>query len=179
MAAKIRVRGLPDALDVSSELAERIKADWENDTIPNSRKIAIGDWSGTKGDIRSIYNERRVSDDQDDAQDKINDEYRKFRAQRLKLTPADRAKSLALFQIIYWGFTRNKDIPHDVKTKAIELETKFYELNHGRIHPDPEIFKEMFRGMEMNKFALPVIENIIRADRQYVPTKSKWGIFAE
>lgn len=82
-----------------------------------------------------------------------------------KLTVEQKAKNLAFFRLLYWGFTQKDSEGLGLEEKAIEIQKNFFEQNPLRMYCDPILFKSLFESDNCNPTVLNISESQIRQDR--------------
>lgn len=137
---QIFIKGRRGSVYITDEKAKQLKIDFENGTLPNvvaldnlcfkSNEVKGIEIEGEKGDTINLTNS-------------IDDEFYKEHRKLKNLSPEIKAQRTGFFELVWFTFTGQKEIDSGVLVTAKKLMTDFFRENINRIHPDPEIFKEL------------------------------------
>jgi len=101
--------------------------------------------------------------------DKISREYSLHRREINSQSPEQKAQRLEMFNLFYWGMTKEHNIPEDIKGKVIKIQTEFFKENPKRIYCDPILFRPLFEGKEkVFNPVLTIIERNVAEDMKWV-----------
>lgn len=56
--AKIKVKGIPEFVQVANEIAKHVDRIWKDDSVPRDFKVSVGNMSLTKGDIAIVITDK-------------------------------------------------------------------------------------------------------------------------
>lgn len=145
--ARIRVRGEKEPIIVSETEGNAIEKWFFDKTIPVTQQIKIGgEWNGTKGEITSIrFFKEEVAEEKKDSHVEVEREYEEGKRKTLALTPEQRGKQVARFNLIYanrlgdW----NKRPSEKVTAELIRIQTKYFTENKYKLFCPIEIFEHL------------------------------------
>lgn len=141
MPSILKLKGKREDIEIDYELAVKLKTIFLDDSIPDTKRISFGSFTGTKGEIRSVWAENPYKEKKNDDFEKQNRLQMQERRDFLALTPQEKASQIGFFGFVFVGFMGRK--PTNVEeAKAVDLQEKFYTKNIYRRFPDPEIFKD-------------------------------------
>lgn len=168
----IKLKGSKENIEVEKEEALAIKRVFENVNFTKDYPIKTESWSGIKGNIDYVViTNESVKQEGNAIIKNYDDEYKKYRHQKLSLTTEQRGKNLSMFELFWWGATGKKEIPEDIKNKAIEIQTKFFVENPKRIYCSPILFKEIIPAKKdltiWQKGAFDMVERCVGTDMRY------------
>ena len=168
----IKLKGSKENIEAEKLEAQAIKRIFENDNFPKDYPIKTETWSGIKGNVDYVViTNERVKQDGNSIIKNYDDEYKKYRHQKLSLTAEQRGKNLSMFELFWWGATGKKEIPEDVKNKTIEIQTKFFVENPKRIYCSPILFKKIIPERKNLTIwqggAFDVVERCVGTDMRY------------
>lgn len=168
----IRLKGSKEQVDVEKLEAQAIKRIFENINYAKDYLIKTETWSGTKGSIDYVVlTNENVKQDGNAIIKNYDDDYKKYRHQKLSLNPEQRGSNLSMFELFWWGATGQKEIPQDVKEKVIKIQTDFFQENPKRIYCSPILFKKIIPTKKdlsiWQKGAFDVVERCVATDMRY------------
>lgn len=140
--SRIFIKGEKEPIKVEHARAVKIKEFFDDVKIANSEKIEIEDWSGTKGEIKSIWLDPYKGSATSTKQVDYIALNRKERANFLSLSLDEKSKRLGFFGMVYMQFTGSL-ASEEVKQKAIAFQRDFFEKNPRRRFPNVDIFKSL------------------------------------
>ena len=165
--SKLYIKGMQEPLEISFDAYMLAKKFFLDEKIPKDFKMNIGDWSGEKGQIKSILSGHEI--EKKTYTKNYNDEYEKGRKERLAMKPKQRAEnSKGYFDYIFYGFTREAVVPDEAWQEAKELMTEFYKKNPERLWADPMIFASMFPSTAISDKVFQVLKVVTEYDENQV-----------
>lgn len=173
MASEIKIKGRKEPIETTFVIADRIKALWLNKEVPKDAKIEVGDWVGTKDDIKSIWLDRKgdVSSRAEklDTMAQANADYIKQRKEFQALSLDEKAKQVGFFKMLYYGYVKELKVPDEIIEKAIERQRAFFKEHPFNILPDPLIFKDLINSKDNSclKPIFSIVSMSISTDKKY------------
>jgi len=138
---QIFIKGRRGSVYVPDEKAKTLKHDFENGTLPNV--IALDNLCFKSNEVKGIELEGEKNLDEKSLADNISDEFFKEHRMLRNISPEIKAQRTGFFELIWFVFTGQKEASKEIIAQAKNLMTTFFKSNPFRIHPDPEIFKEL------------------------------------
>lgn len=145
MPYDIKISGHSDPIRVdygAQELIDRWKQ-YRMKEIPDE-PIEVADFVGMLSDIKSFRPVEGIRADSNASRESEN-EYRRDLTAIRALKPAERAKRMGLFRLVYWGFTRERSENTGVEAAAEKIQRMFFEQHPKRILCDPILFMPIIR----------------------------------
>lgn len=143
--AFIKIKGWEETYHVPPEQAAEIKRQWEDDSIPYSKKLSIGAISFEKRDIKLIdLTEPKRSDD---TFNQRMDEWEDYWLDLVKKSPKAKVDGYDRIRECFnnWWWVYTGDVaPEDVWRTARERAIAFFTEHQNRTIPDPTIWKDLF-----------------------------------
>ncbi len=166
MVYDVKIAGYPDLLRIDDP-SDITKTRWEE--FLKSRvdgMVSISGWTGRLSDIRAF---RRVAASLPHKPDSAFADYLEERRKILALTPAERAKRMGFFRLMYWTYTGKKSEEVKIKDRPLEeivekFQLKYFLENPRRVVCDPRMYKAFIKSPKANTFGLLTIEQIVRQD---------------
>ena len=173
--AKLYIKGIQEPLEIPFDAYMLAKKFFLDEKISKDFKMSIGEWSGEKGQIKSLMSGHELP--KRDFQKTYADEYETGRKQRLAMTPEKRAEnSKGYFKYIFYGFTKLNAMPLEAWNEAKELMTEFFEKNPERLWADPTIFIDMFpKDSHIQEKVFKVLKTVT----EYDELQAREGIVSE
>lgn len=175
--SEVRIKGRKEPMQVSYMVGKNLKELFLNEKIPDTKKIEIDDWVGTKGDIKGVWLDsdsfKKMTREVESPSVQMNREYIEGRKKFLALSLDEKANQLGFFGFMYVGFKGTSEIPEKVQKKVIELQRDFFEKNPFRIVADPVIFKELLGG-KCIQMASGLITRVVSRDMQCAETEENY-----
>lgn len=167
MASEVKVKGMKEGIIVSTEDAIKLKELFVNESVPLTKRVAIGDWVGTKSEIKSVWIDRGGFKSKTTTIGNDLEVYLKERKAFQALPLLDRAKTIGFFKFLWAGFKPNEDVDDDTLAKVYALQEEFFEKNPYRILPDIILFKEIFGEKTCSRLVGSIASRSVQSDVEY------------
>lgn len=145
MAYDINIIGNSDPLRVEYGVGTLIER-WKLFKLKkiSDEPVEIGEWVGALSAIKS-FRPIEANRSNTNASRESDNEYRRDLAAIRALTPAEKAKRMGLFRLVYWGFTRKRSENAAVEAAAEKIQRMFFDQHPKRVFCDPILFMPIIR----------------------------------
>ena len=168
----IKLKGSKENIEAEKLEAQAIKRIFENNNFSKDYPIKTETWSGIKGNIDYVViTNESIKQNGNLIVKNYDNEYKKYRHQKLSLTTEQRGKNLSMFELLWWGATGKKEIPQNIADKAEITQKEFFAENPKRIYCDPILFKDLIPGRGeltiWQRGVFDVVERCVGIDMRY------------
>ena len=156
---KVKLTG-NEFLQITDIEHKRIKELWENPKMPGEATITLANGSTIqKKDIKGFRVDReeisksKLAETRSNEEKERQTEYLADRSRKLRLSPEERGKEIAMIGMLYSAMTGKKDMPAELEELIVDEQTNFFKNNPKRTQCSPVEFTR--DGYEKLKTLMP------------------------
>ena len=164
--ARIFIKGHKEPLIVNNNVANGVIAILDDNTKNNQSKVVIGNWYGTKEDIKSVLlEEEQEHFDTSEYKNYVKDELEE-RKRLLQLSKEELAEfNKKFYRMVYTFITGSMNTTSEDEAK--ERMKEWFEKNPYHTVPNPKCFYDLIPLQEVNRnfeAMLHIVGNIFERD---------------
>lgn len=164
-------------IEIDDERGAVLQDDFVNGNL--EIKIKINDSAFLSSNIKGVDKVSGATGRQDEVNTKLRSDvdrdYNAMHKSIRSLPPAERAKSLRVAEMMWYGLTGESEMPPSVVPKIVKAQEKYFKENPNHVYANPICYKKLIPkkaepkmplGMGMRGFALRLVERLIAADNK-------------